>query len=82
MERTNPKRSAHQKLSTLNPGTIKVVSSINRALIIKVKRPRVNTLIGRVKRSSRGFSVMLITPKTKAVTKATTKLATWTPGRR
>lgn len=82
IESTRLKSSAHQKLSTINPGTIYVVSITRVALIIRVNSPKVIILIGRVRSRKSGFKTAFIIPKTRAVTRAVVKLATWIPGNR
>ena len=82
MERRRLNPIAHQKLSTLNPGTIFAVNKISKPLITNVKSPNVKILIGNVKMISNGFKNALIRPITTAATSAATKLSTWTPGKR
>lgn len=50
-----------------------MVSIIRTALITRVKIPKVKIFIGKVKMISKGFKKVLITPKTKAITKAEKK---------
>lgn len=82
MERTILYKSAHQKPSTLKPGTIALTNNIIRALSMSKKRPRVSIVTGSVKIMSIGFKNTLIRPKTIATMIATPKLLTLTPGMR
>lgn len=66
---------------TSKPGTIKAVSLIKRALIIKVKNPKVRIFMGKVKSTIIGLIKALIIPKTSATTRAVRKEATLNPGR-
>ncbi len=75
-------RSAHQKPSTLNPGTISETSNIISALITKVKRPIVKILIGKLRRRIIGLRKVLISPKTIATSIAGQKPTRVTPGKR
>jgi len=70
------KSMAHKNPSTWNPGTSHSVITTIRALITKLKRPKVKRVSGRVKTKTRGFTKMLTTPKTSATTKAVKKLST------
>jgi hypothetical protein len=74
-DRTNEKSSAHQKLSTVNPGTIVVVSIIRRAFNINVNKPNVMIFTGRVRIKRIGFKNTLMTPSTTATINAVTKLS-------
>ena len=78
---TMPKRSAHQKLSTVNPGTITPASITSRPLITKIKSPIVKIVMGRVKNMSIGRKIKFIAPSTTARTKAETRPLTCTPGK-
>jgi hypothetical protein len=71
-----PKTNAHKKPSTINPGTSLLTSNINKALITKVKSPKVRIFIGSVRIIKTGFRKAFIIPKTKATTKAAVKPAT------
>lgn len=73
--------NAHQKLSTVNPGTKFVVNKTSKALITSVKSPSVSTLIGNVKRSKTGLMNALITPSTIETINAVTRESKCTPGR-
>ena len=66
---------------TSKPGTIKAVVLIKKALITKVKSPKVRILIGKVKITITGFIKALMIPKTSATIKAVTKELTLKPGR-
>ncbi len=76
------KRRAHQKPSTVKPGTILLVSRMRSALITKVNSPNVKMFIGNVKKTRIGFKRILKMPRTKATRSAVQKLATCTPGKR
>lgn len=80
-DKTMLKRSAHQKVSTVNPGTIADAKSIKRAFITKVKRPSVTTVIGSVRRRIIGFIKRFITPRTTATARADKNPSILTPGR-
>ena|SRR3989338_6154398 len=79
-ERTKLKMSAQRKPETAKPGTMASASIMSKAFITKIKRPRVSTVIGRVRIMSKGFTSALISPSTSANTRATKKLDTVTPG--
>lgn len=81
MARTMANISAHQKPSTLNPGTMELTAMTRRPMMTKVSRPSVRMLIGRVIRSRIGRMMELTIPSTTATTRAVKKLLTWTPGR-
>ncbi len=72
-ERIMLKNSAHQKPSTLNPGTILSVIMIIIALITRVNNPRVRILIGRVRVNRTGLINALTNPKTMATTRLEVK---------
>ena len=74
------KINAHQKFLTVKPDTKRAVNKISDALMTKVNRPRVKILIGRVKSRMIGRIIRLISPKTKAATRAAEKLTTLMPG--
>ena len=74
------KSSAHQKLSTINPGMIKSASNIISALITNKKSPSVNTVMGMVKTINKGFKVALNKAKSAATRIAVKKFSTKTPG--
>ncbi len=80
IEITKLKNKAHQKFFTSKPDTKWAVSKISEALMMKVNRPKVKILIGRVKNRIIGRIIRLIRPRTKAATKAAEKLATLIPG--
>lgn len=75
------KRSAHQKLVTVNPGTIIPANNIRSALITKIKRPNVTIVNGRVRSNRIGFMNVFKTPKTIARIMIVPRLAIWIPGR-
>lgn len=66
---------------TSKPGTIKAVALIKKALITKVKSPKVRILIGKVKITITGLMKALMIPKTSATIKAVKKELTLKPGR-
>jgi len=68
MDRTILKMIAVKKPSTSNPLTTKEVNKIKKALITKLKRPRLKILIGRVNITKNGLIETLTTAK-KAATK-------------
>jgi len=72
---------AGTKPTTSKPGTIKAVALIKKALITKVKSPRVRIFIGNVKITITGFMNALMIPKTSATIRAVTKELTLNPGR-
>ena len=74
------KSSAHQKPSTINPGTMFAARRINKALIINVNRPKDNRFIGKVKIIINGFKKVFIIPSTRATISAVTKSFICTPG--
>lgn len=79
-DKTIPKRSAATNPLISNPGTIMAVRRTMRAVITKLKRPRVTRLIGNVKSKTIGRITVLTNPKTTATTIATKKFSIWTPG--
>jgi hypothetical protein len=76
------KASAHKNPSTTNPCTIMLVKRMSKAFIIKVKNPIVRIVIGRVNKTSNGFTTAFKIPKTSETITAVRKLATCIPGRR
>ena len=76
MNRKMLKTIAQRKLSMLRPGTTAAASIKSKALITKVKRPRVIMLIGRVRIIKIGRIIALMTPMTKAAKRAAVKLLT------
>lgn len=74
------KSIAHQKPLTPNPGTTMDASITSKALITKVKRPRVKIFIGRVNITTIGLMKALMAPKTTANIKAEKNPAIETPG--
>lgn len=74
IERTIPNIKAQKKPLTIKPGTKLLTKRINKAFMIKVKRPNVSMFMGRVSNMSIGFKNAFIIPKTKAATKAVVKL--------
>lgn len=73
--------SAETNPLTAKPGTKLLARIIRKALITKVKRPKVKIVKGRVKKISIGFRIAFIIPRTTATTIAVKKLSTDTPGR-
>lgn len=80
--RTKLRINAHKKPLTVKPGTIFAVNKINKALITKVKRPRVIIFIGKVRITRIGLRTALAIPKTSAAAKAVVRDATCTPGKK
>lgn len=74
--------TAHQKPSTVNPGTMWLVKSISKALITKRNKPNVRIVIGKVKIIKIGFKKTFRKESTIATAKAVTKFSTWIPGNR
>lgn len=56
--------------STENPGTIREARSIRSALIIRVNKPKVRIVIGKVKIIKTGFNKIFNKPNTTAKTTA------------
>ena len=65
-ESTILKINAVKKESTLKPPTILAHNKIKMALITNRNKPKVNTVTGRVKRISIGFTKTFNNPKTTA----------------
>ncbi len=72
--------SAIQKLEIIKPGIIAATRSTIKALITRVKRPKVKMLIGSVRTSNKGRITALTTPKTKATKSPAQKPLTLAPG--
>ncbi len=79
-DRIRLKASAHQKLSTLKPGTILATRRTSNALIMNTDKPSVRTVTGIVRKIRIGRKIMLTIPRTTATIIATMKLSTFTPG--
>lgn len=79
---TKEKRSAHQKFSTVNPGTIADVRSTSSALITPKKSPKVKMVIGNVRMVRIGFKKTFTAANTITTITALTKPDNETPGRR
>lgn len=73
---------AVQKLATKNPVTRCEASNTSTALIMKVNRPRLKILIGRVRMTRIGRRIILMRPRTTATMRAVPKPETTTPGNR
>lgn len=71
---------AAPKFEILNPPTKSAVNQSKRALMTKVKRPKVTMLIGRVMRIKNGLIAKLSNPRMAEATTAADKLATVKPG--
>lgn len=80
IERTRPKSKAEKKPSTLNPGTMALESMTITAEITRLNRPKVKTLIGKVRKLSTGRTKALTAAKIMAATMAAKRPSTWTPG--
>ena len=75
------KRSAHQKFLTRKLGTIAATSKTKRALITKVKSPKVKMFMGKERKSKTGLISAFTIPKTKATINAETTPPIETPDR-
>jgi hypothetical protein len=73
-------QKAPQKLYTVNPGTIHEAMMKAKALIIMIKKPRVKIVMGRVKRIRTGLIKVLISPKTRAASRAENTPSIRNPG--
>lgn len=71
---------AARKSVTMNPGTSFDTSQNKRALIIKVNKPKVSKLIGRVNKINTGFIKTFTSPITIAAHKAAPNPAKLIPG--
>lgn len=80
IETTSAPKTADPKLSILKPPTRSDVNHKMRALIMKVKRPRVRMLIGRVIKIKKGFMAKLSSPRTIEATMAADKFMMAKPG--
>ncbi|GGE38688.1 hypothetical protein GCM10010832_18710 [Psychroflexus planctonicus] len=74
-------KSAYQKPLTSKPVTIASQIRIINAFTTNRKRPKVKTVIGSVKRISRGLTKIFNKAKRAATTSDVKKLSTETPGR-
>lgn len=79
---TKANKKAHQKPSTLKPGTNQSQISITRALMTRRKRPNVKTVTGRVRIISTGLSVKLTNIITAARMNPVVKSSKWIPGKK
>lgn len=75
-DKTILKIIAHKKPSIKNPGTRSDVNQTIIALRIKVNKPRVTIVIGKVRINRIGFMIALKIPKTKDTTSAVKKFVT------
>ena len=73
--KTTLNNKAVQKLATEKPGINHATKRTSPALIIKVKRPSVRIVIGKVKIIKIGRRIALTTPRAKATRSAVVKLA-------
>lgn len=80
IERTIAPKIAGSHPSTINPGTNKVTILKTTALTIKINKPNVIIVKGKVKSKSTGFIKVLIIPKTIAARSAEVKVSTLIPG--
>lgn len=80
MERTIAPSIAGTQPSTINPGTKMVVTLKTIAFTIKINRPKVIIVRGRVKSTNTGFMKVLIIPKTIAASRADVNVSTLMPG--
>ncbi len=65
----------------VNPGTILATPNKSRALMTKVKSPRVRMLIGKVRSTMIGLITALMMPRTRATMRAVVKELTEKPGK-
>ena len=70
IDNTMLNNNAHQKPSTLNPGTIAETSKMMAALMTKVNNPSVRILMGKVRINRMGLMTALISPRTSATISA------------
>lgn len=63
-DKTTEATKAVPNPETLNPGTIFFITNNNKALITKVNKPKVSTLIGKVSKISKGFINIVNIPQT------------------
>lgn len=80
IERTIAPKIAGTQPSTINPGTKSVVILKTMALTIKMNKPKVSIVKGRVKSISTGLIKVLIIPKTIAARSADVNVSTLIPG--
>lgn len=81
-DKTKEKRRPCQKEARKKPGTIWLANQTNKALIIKVKSPKVRKFIGKVKIIKIGLITVFKTPNTTTKKTAVKKSANLTPGKR
>jgi len=70
---------AERKESMWIPGSSEATSEKTIALITKIKRPKENTVSGRVSKSKRGFTVTFKKPNKRAAINAVPKPSILTP---
>lgn len=80
IERTIAPSIAGTQPSTINPGTKMVVTLKTIALTIKINKPKVIIVKGKVKRTRTGLIKVLIIPKTIAARSADVNVSTLMPG--
>jgi hypothetical protein len=73
IDKTMANNKAYQKLSIVNPGTTKEAREINAAFIIKINKPKVKIVIGKVRIIKMGLIKEFIPPSTTAKIKAVIK---------
>jgi len=73
-------KNADQKFVIVNPLTISDTNQNIRALMIKVNKPSVSMLIGKVRMIMSGRMTAFTSPKTNATINAVKKLVISTPG--
>jgi len=73
-------KSAHQKPSTVNPGTNLSTRSMITAFITSKNNPKVMRVAGSVKNTKMGFTSTLRSARTTATIKDVVKVSTPTPG--
>ncbi len=73
--------TAHQKLATVNPGTIASARRTNSAFITNRNNPKVTIVMGKVSTTRMGLTINCSIAITMATRMAEPKLATSIPGR-
>lgn len=82
MDKMRLKRRAFTKPPTTKPGTRFATNKTIRALMTKLKSPRVRMVIGSVRIKIIGFMMALTIPKTTETIIAVTNESSLTPGNR
>jgi hypothetical protein len=79
MEMRIAPKNALQKPGTSNPGTTPPTIHNISAFTMRMKRPRVNTISGRLSRSSTGRIIAFTIPRSKEAPRSDPQLSTWIP---